>query len=72
MQQEFGKETTAVLSQLTNSQFLQTAAIEGKGENFGNEGLSMSTKQTCAGAANPTLKKIAAVADPKKKWMRRI
>ena len=72
MQQEFGKETTAVLSQLTNSQFLQTAAIEGKGENFGNEGLSMSTKQTGAGAVNPTLKKVAAVADPKKKWMRRI
>jgi hypothetical protein len=32
----------------------------------------MSTKQTGAGAANPTLKKVAAVADPKKKWMRRI
>lgn len=39
MVQEFGRETTGVLSQLTNSQFLQTASIEGKGEIFGNEGM---------------------------------
>ncbi len=32
----------------------------------------MQTKQSGTGAVNPTLKKAAAVADPKKKWMRRI
>ena len=72
MVQEFGRETTGVLSQLTNSQFLQTASIEGKGEIFGNEGMMSQNKQLGSGVANPTVKKAAAVADPKKKWMRRI
>ena len=30
----------------------------------------MQIKQAGTGAVNPTLKKAAAVADPKKKWMR--
>lgn len=45
MQQEFGREATGVLSQLTNSQFLPTTSIEGKGEIFGNDGMMNQNKQ---------------------------
>ena len=67
MLQEFGRETTSVLSQLTNS-FLPTA-IEGKGEGFSTDGMPVSKS---GGVTNPTLKKAPAAVDPKKKWMRRI
>jgi hypothetical protein len=50
---------------------LSNSAVEGKGEPFGNEGMQSMIKPG-TGAANPTLKKAPAVADPKKKWMRRI
>jgi len=43
-------------------------SIEGKCEGFASDGMPVKS----AGVANPTLKKAAAVADPKKKWMRRI
>jgi len=45
MQQEFGREATGVLSQLTNSQFLPTSSIEGKGEIFGNDSMMNQNKQ---------------------------
>ena len=69
-QQQFGQEALGVLSQLTNS-MLPTTAIEGKGENFATDGMPSAFAKP-AGAANPSLKKAAAAADPKKKWMRRI
>ena len=65
-QQEFGKETTGVLSQLTNS--MLPTSNEGKCEGFASDGMPVKS----GGVTNPTLKKAAAIADPKKKWMRRI
>jgi Ubiquitin-conjugating enzyme len=67
---QFGQETTGgVLSQLTNS-FLPTTAAEGKGENFACDGMPTFSKPQSGMA--PSLKKVPAAADPKKKWMRRI
>ena len=43
-------------------------SIEGKCEGFASDGMPVKS----GGVANPTLKKAAAAADPKKKWMRRI
>jgi len=67
----FGQEATGgVLTQLTNS-VLPTTAIEGKGESFATDGIPSFSKGQ--NGAPPSLKKAAgAVADPKKKWMRRI
>jgi hypothetical protein len=41
---------------------------EGKCEGFASDGMPVKS----GGVTNPTLKKAAAIADPKKKWMRRI
>jgi hypothetical protein len=57
------------LSQLTNS-FLPTTAIEGKGQNFATDG--MPSQFAKLNSAPPSMKKAPAVADPKKKWLKRI